>query len=282
MKTRITATRTACEKLRKRTKKNYKSYREPTSDSEDEGSMKTTPPPRRSLPIRASRSFRNAYEELPSDDSSNRSDSEVEICISPRVTRSKALPSRKRKSPDTSDGDISLFQRLKRRKVTQPVSVRKQVWVNVPLPPSGRIPAWQTLPYHVLLNIMQFAAYPLYTGASRDTGTARWLLETSELCHSFHEASIGALMYSPPLFPAHRAHHLIRLLRKSAEDHEATSDQSGERSVTSKSTLSTDYRPKVKTLDIEVKNLLIKKSGIDIDDLVRHTPLLKHLRLYHE
>ena len=42
-----------------------------------------------------------------------------------------------------------------------------------------------------------------------------------------------------------------------------------------------NYRTKIKCLDIEVKNLLIKKSGIDIQQLLAYTPLLERMRLYH-
>lgn len=264
--------------LRKQTRRNRKSYREPLTDSEDEI---TKPPPKRTLPYRASRAFQNAYDEPSSDESSSSSEGQVEVRLSPRITRSKAPVSRKRKSPESSQGDTSLLRQLKIRKVASPLPLQKPVTASITIPVLGKIPAWQTLPYHVLLSIMQFAAYPLYTGASRDTGTARWLLETSELCHSFHEACIGALMYSPPLFPADRAHHVIRLLTKSAEHYGATSVNGIDNATIIKRRLSTDYRPKVKSLEIEVRALLIKKSGIDLDDLVRHTPLLKHLCLYH-
>ncbi|OQV08793.1 hypothetical protein CLAIMM_13015 [Cladophialophora immunda] len=44
--------------------------------------------------------------------------------------------------------------------------------------------------------------------------------------------------------------------------------------------LSTDYRRKIHFLDIEVKQLLVKKSGISMDRLISMTPLLQGLRLY--
>lgn len=42
----------------------------------------------------------------------------------------------------------------------------------------------------------------------------------------------------------------------------------------------TDYRRKVRYVDIEVKQLLFKKSGIAIDDLISLTPFLQGVRLY--
>lgn len=260
------------EILRRRTKKR-KSYREPLTDSDNEFDL---PLPRRTLPHRAGRAFQTAVDEPSSDESPNSSE-DASTHVLPRLTRSNAPPRKKRKIPESSQGDTSLLRQLKRQKTHSPSLAFKPVKVQVIIPVRGKIPPWQTLPYHVLLSIMQFAAYPLYTGASRDTGTARWLLETSQLCHSFHEACIGALMYSPPLFPADRAHHVIRLLSKSAEDYGTDNLES---EADSKK-LSIDYRPKVKSLELEVKYLLVKKSGIDLGDLVKNTPLLKHLRLYH-
>lgn len=73
---------------------------------------------------------------------------------------------------------------------------------------------------------------------------------------------MAALLYCPPLYPAWRAHGLIRLLKQ----------EPGK--------LMTDHRRKIRYLDIEVKQLLVKKSGIAIDDLISHTPLLQGLRLY--
>lgn len=153
-----------------------------------------------------------------------------------------------------------------------------------PTPPKlGPIPPWQTLPYHVLLSIMQYASYPLYTGASKDTGLMRWLLDTSELCRSFHDACIGAMMFDPPLFPPHRAHYLVDLLKASRYHfHGAPADRAtGPTRSSIPPRPSLDYRSKIKALSIEVKNILVRKAGIQLEDLIRLTPLLKHLRLYH-
>ena len=127
----------------------------------------------------------------------------------------------------------------------------------------GRIPPWQTLPYQVLLSILQYASYPFYRDASHDTGSIGWLTRVSTLSRSFHDAAISTLLYSPPLFPADRAHGLQQLLDAPQE------------------ILSTNYRKKIKRLDIEVRNLLIKKSGIDLISLIKQTPLLSALHLYH-
>ena len=154
--------------------------------------------------------------------------------------------------------------------------------IVVKIPPKARIPPWQTLPWNVLRQIMQDAACPLYDGASKDTGSMRWLLNTSETCKSFHDACIGALMYDPPLYPSYRAQYVMSLLRASKYHHDGPdqSDITSTRaSIPLKPTL--DYRKKIKTLSIEVKDALVRKAGIDFSELIKNTPLLKNLRFYH-
>ncbi|KAK5058565.1 hypothetical protein LTR84_010828 [Exophiala bonariae] len=128
---------------------------------------------------------------------------------------------------------------------------------------NDRIPPWQQLPYEALRNIMNFAAYPLYGPRSTSTPSIDWLCATSTLCKSFHEACMAALLYSPPIYPAYRGHGLIALLRQG------------------RNKPFTDYRAKIKSLDIEIGHLLKKKSGIDLELLIANTPLLRNLRLYH-
>ncbi|KEF54710.1 uncharacterized protein A1O9_09152 [Exophiala aquamarina CBS 119918] len=125
------------------------------------------------------------------------------------------------------------------------------------------IPPWQELPYAVLQNIMVFASTPLYGARSATTPSINWLCATSTLCKSFHEACMAALLYSPPVYPAHRAHGLIALLRQG------------------RNKPFTDHRTKIKALDVEVQHLLMRKSGIDLELLIANTPLLRSLRLYH-
>lgn len=276
--------------LRKQTRRNRTSYRELDSDSANDTDLELRPA-RRTLPSRAARADRSIFaRDDTTEESSSSSDDEAPARRPPTrsqapvlavpVTRS-AGTKRKLPSRSVAPSHHKPFANFKRRKTLHAAPSKKFLTpiVNVPLPPRGRIPPWQTLPYHVLLSIMQHASYPLYIGASTDTGSTRWLLNTSELCTSFHDACIGALMSSPPTFPAHRAHFLVNLLRASARhDHEPGPSDTAE---SDKAKLSLDYRPKVKSLYIEVKQLLVKKSGIDLNELLRYTPRLKKLRLYH-
>lgn len=173
---------------------------------------------------------------------------------------------RKRSRPRQPICNPRAFSSFKRQKNNHPPNlsgVRKIKCVAAPAILQGRIPPWQTLPYQILLRICQYASYPLYRDASHDTGSIAWLTQLSTLSKSFHDAAIATLLYSPPLFPAYRAHGLQRLLD------------------TPQDALSTVYRNKVKRLDVEVRHLLNKKGGIDLMALLKQTPVLDALHLYH-
>ncbi|KAK5951176.1 hypothetical protein OHC33_007929 [Knufia fluminis] len=281
--------------LRKTTRRQKKSYRELDFESDsDFGS----PPPRRAQPLRASRRLRDAYAD---DDTSSDSASDTDSVAPPQpIRRIQVNVPLKRKTRSTVPVKNTVFKGFKRQKTAHNASTKdaptekdKSIpGVTTAIPSkSCRVPPWQNLEYQILLKVMQYAALPLYTGASRDTGSVRWLLNTSELSTSFHDACIGALMYNPPLFPAHRAHWLADLLKASARDYDSqpTSPQSAggveDASLSAvpihNRCISLDYRKKIKSLDIEVKQILIKKAGIDLIDLLQYTPLLRHLRLYH-
>jgi len=239
-------------------------------------------PKQRSQPARATRRVQSYREE--SDDHAEDSSSEVETDpnsdsdLSAREALRQTLhrthgtaalgtttQTRKRKAAPARPAPT--FASFKRRKVSSAQNARlkqKPSPLRVsPVVPHGRIPPWQTLPYHILASVVKYAAYPLYEKASRSTPSISWLCATSTLCRSFHEACLAALLYSPPLYPSHRAHGLLMLLRRDQDS------------------LTTNYRNKIKCLDVEVKHLLIRKSGIDLSDLLTYTPLLERLRLYH-
>lgn len=109
---------------------------------------------------------------------------------------------------------------------------------------------------------MKYAAYPLYESRSRPTASIHWLCRLSVLCRSFHDACTAALLHNPPLYPDVRAYGLIHLLQQDPDK------------------LMTNYRKKIHYLDIEVKHLLARKSGVDLEDLISNTPLLQGMRLY--
>ena len=242
-------------------------YAEDDSDSVELSEIETRPqPPRRS------RRQVQTYRESSDDDAEVQSDSSIEVQPQqgtksrPKTQETASSGPRKRKAPPLRKAAVansfSAYKRQKTRSFTLARKQDAQVSIIIPPPPSGRIPPWQDLPYHVLVTVMKYAAYPLYGQVSQPTASLPWLLSMSALCRSFHEACMAALLHNPPLYPAWRAHGLIDLLKQDPKD------------------LMTDYRAKIHYLEIEVKQLLYKKAGISLMDLLTRTPLLQGLRLY--
>ncbi|KAL3476803.1 hypothetical protein BJX99DRAFT_227380 [Aspergillus californicus] len=152
----------------------------------------------------------------------------------------------------------------------QPLNKRRRVEDADILPISpGVIPPWQTLPYHILLDIFMRASYPLVNEtAVKRNPSVNWLVGMAMLCHSFHEPALAALYRSPPLVPVTKSHSLLSLLEKDQDS------------------LSTNYVNKIKELEVDVEHVLVYKSGptlgyFDLAKLIDNTPQLRAMRLYH-
>ncbi|KAL2868725.1 uncharacterized protein BJX67DRAFT_349063 [Aspergillus lucknowensis] len=134
---------------------------------------------------------------------------------------------------------------------------------------SGVIPPWQTLPYHILLDIFLRASYPLVNERSaKRNPSVNWLVDVALLCRGFHEPALAALYLSPPLMPATKSHGLLSLLAKPQD------------------LLSINYVNKIQELHVDVETILVYKSGptlgyFDLPKLLEYTPQVKTLRLYH-
>ncbi|KAL5336257.1 hypothetical protein BJX70DRAFT_373128 [Aspergillus crustosus] len=146
---------------------------------------------------------------------------------------------------------------------------RKLEETDVPFIDSGVIPPWQTLPYHILVDIFFRASYPLVDERTpRRHSTVNWLVNVALLCRSFYEPALAALYHSPPLVPALKSHGLLSLLAKPQDS------------------LSTNYVSKIKELHVDVEALLVHKRGptlgyFDLPKLLQNTPQVRVLRLYH-
>ncbi|MCJ1284291.1 hypothetical protein MMC26_003622 [Xylographa opegraphella] len=125
---------------------------------------------------------------------------------------------------------------------------------------------WQTLPYEVLLQIFQYAAYPLCDNTFTPTPAITWLLRSALVCRAFAEPALSALYYSPPLYPPTRARGLLAHL--SAQSPASTYN----------------YKSKVKYLEIEATYVLLHKySGFDpisLDELIRVTPQVRGIGIH--
>lgn len=160
------------------------------------------------------------------DDEDEELDSETDY-EAPPERRRRSPPSRSAKrrrtaSPSTARSDspeVILYETTPRRR-HPPVKRRaplKGALKEVAKPKTdvdpysaGIIPAWQTLPYHVLLQIFEYASYPLVDERTfQQTASWSWLLKASKLCRAFSEPALTVLYRSPCLTPMERAHTYV-------------------------------------------------------------------------
>ena len=126
---------------------------------------------------------------------------------------------------------------------------------------TGVIPPWQTLPYHILLEVLRYAApLPTWNPATDVSKPAKWLLAVSRLSRNFFEPGMTAFYYAPPVDSMSKLVGLLGLLQRDPTE------------------LMTNYRNKIKSLTIN--------SGIpqarynDVFSLVELACQLKHIRIY--
>ena len=241
------------------------SYRELDELSDEDVSELNFSSVRRQIHAPSRRSHRTATASRPTYHESSSEDESSEPSANNSDLEEERPSKRVRVSPQRKEPQENPFRRF-RRPSHRPIS-HPQVAQEVQPPFSPvleNIPPWQTLPYQILRQIFEHASYPLYESATQPSQSIDWLRETSLLCRSFHEATISALLRSPPLLPLFRARELLRRLKKSQD------------------ILSIDYRNKIKRLDVEVKRALTKKRPIDLAGTIRLCPQLKGLRIYHE
>ncbi|KPI36719.1 uncharacterized protein AB675_9981 [Cyphellophora attinorum] len=184
--------------------------------------------------------------------------------IRTRFAQQATLPSKpKRRRPTkrkyaTRSAKDSISAPWKKRKPNPLNLLQPEKAIAFPLPPSGKIPQWQNLPYEALIIILRHAAYPFYEDRGRSTGSVEWLCAIGRLSRSFQDAATGALLAAPPLYPLWRAKSFLALLRQNEKP-----------------------RNRIKRLDIEVSELLVGKNAIDLLDLLDCVPNLEQIRLFN-
>lgn len=134
---------------------------------------------------------------------------------------------------------------------------------------NGIIPPWQSLPYHVFIQIFQYASYPLYDDHTfQPLPSGSWLLKVARLCKAFAEPAFTVLYASPPLVPMEKAHMLVDVLK------------------TDPTILAFKYRQKVESLRIDVGQVAaysLPGSGhLDLFSFVKDLPRLMDLEFYHQ
>jgi hypothetical protein len=159
----------------------------------------------------------------------------------------------------------------KRRKTWKPASPKPLS--NAPvieIDTSGVIPPWQTLPYHVFVQIFQYATYPLYDEHTfQPLPSGKWLLNVARLCKAFAEPAFTVLYSSPPLVPMVQAHRLVELLKADPIP------------------LAFKYRQKVESLRIDVGQVAAYSLGggwghLDLYGLIKDLSRLVDLEFYHQ
>lgn len=175
--------------------------------------------------------------------------------------------------PRTYDSDDSDFTRTpKKRRVSSKPSTPKANTSddNVLIKGSGVIPPWETLPYHVLVQIFRYASYPLYDDHTfQHLPSSRWLVNAAHVCRAFAEPAFQVLYSSPPLVPMIQAHRLVDLLKADPVP------------------MAFKYRPKVESLHIEVEQVAAYSLGsgyghLDLHGLIKDLPRLTALEFYHQ
>lgn len=185
----------------------------------------------------------------------------------------KAQPSPKKRQRSTrsfDSGDQVLFdkpsKKRKQSKPSTPQSTSGEPFQSIQS--SGVIPQWSRLPYHILLQVFQYATYPLYDEHFQPLPSASWLLKVARLCRAFAEPALTVLYASPPLVPMEKAHKLVDLLEADPIS------------------MAFKYRQKVESLRIDVGQVVaysLPGSGhLDLHRLIRNLPRLLDLEFYHQ
>ncbi len=118
------------------------------------------------------------------------------------------------------------------------------------------IPPWHTLPYLILVSILDYAAAPL-----NDDVLVRWLTAAGRTCRAFAEPAATALYRSPPLLSASKVYRLTALLARPP------------------STTMFNYRQKVEVFRIDVGLLALRPA--ELEDLITNCPRLTELDICH-
>ena len=230
------------------------------------------PNPTKSLHTRPSRHRTSiSYRETVSEESDYSAD-ELRIFLPKpkrtRVTRPASQSTVQRYGPSKSSNESSsVTKQCASAKVEKNVGEEINTNGNVCTRKiDAKIPAWQTLPYEILLQIFHYAAQPLWDDQLQPTPAIVWLLRTALVCKSFSEPALSILYYAPPLSPPTRAHDLLAHLSSHNGGHLF------------------NYHSKIKYLDIEALSVLGRKccgeDPIDLATLVAYTPQLRGIGLH--
>jgi hypothetical protein len=231
------------------------SYAESSSDSNSESSVETE----------------GSAAPVPRERRRPRHTSTTQVVINHTPRKQPRVRARARTSPHrTYESDDSDHQPSKKIKRSRPHTIKSGATRSfTELQASEVIPSWHTLPYHILVQIFEYATFPLYDERNfQSLPSGRWLLDVAYLCRAFAEPALTVLYKSPPLVPMVQAHRLVDLLEQDPTK------------------LAYRYRQKVKSLRIDVGQVaaysLPGRGLLDLHNLIKDLPQLDDLEFYHQ
>lgn len=136
------------------------------------------------------------------------------------------------------------------------------------LPSSGIVPPWQSLEWTILVQIFEFASYPLDNKAN-----VHWLLGAGLTCKAFLDPALKALYKSamPQLISMNVGNKYANLIRQLAAEPDAALARLDHR------------RTMVESLVVEVSSLPHSQNpNFDIAELILSLPRLSYVELFHD
>ncbi|MCJ1455475.1 hypothetical protein MMC28_005830 [Mycoblastus sanguinarius] len=231
--------------------------------AKDKAKSTRTRPIRRPVSYREDSSEGDEYSENHTPDESAPGPSRSHRRQPPPASSPCSKPSKKRNASGL--GHKRAIARGKRAKISLvPPNFRNTSDAAIQF--TGKAMPWQTLPYHILASIFDYASRPLIDDAFNPLPSISWLVRASLCCKAFAEPALSALYYSPPLSPPSRVRNLILQLQSQTDGS------------------SFNYQAKVKYLDVEAVDALLHKSGgqnpIDLGGIVASTPQLRGIGIH--
>ncbi|KAI4130700.1 MAG: hypothetical protein LQ338_001601 [Usnochroma carphineum] len=256
------------------------SYREPSSDTD--GDNDNFEPRTVNIPRRSSRKRRRRVDEEDFSESQDDTQAKFRAVSSlaadqsnQRSAKIKPPSSRFNRKIKTRGAAVSRIKKKSQRaRRINKTDQRSEITANGNVQDfdilrlGGKVPPWQTLPYEILLQIFQYALYPLLNEDFYPTPliTSGRMLKTALLCKGFAEPTLAALYDSPPLSPPSRAHKLLALLKSQNEQSYMS------------------YRGMIKHLDVDAHELLSRKhqgqEPIEIGELLMLIPQIRTVGLH--
>lgn len=116
-------------------------------------------------------------------------------------------------------------QRMVIGRIRRPNQTAETAPEAVSIPSDGNKPAWQSLPYHILLQIFVYASHPLHDENLKPTASISWLVQLARMCTTFTKPALTALYRNPPIFATRQTrrdlvHHLIQPPSGAHEDYQ--------------------------------------------------------------